>query len=98
MSPTVNRLLALLRVLLLGLLTFFLVRIVSTFVIVYGRRRTALMILVGYGVGILLSSALAAASEGIGDPVALSEQGAPLPGGCAARPSKPAASATLVRG
>jgi poly-gamma-glutamate biosynthesis protein PgsC/CapC len=64
-----------------ALLTFFLVRIVSTFVIVYGRRRTALMILVGYGVGILLSSALAAASEAIGDPVALSEQGAPVPVG-----------------
>jgi len=55
-----------------ALLTFFLVRIVSTFVIVYGRRRTALMILVGYGVGVVLSTALAAAFEAIGDPVVLS--------------------------
>lgn len=46
-----------------ALLTFFLVRIVSTFVIVYGRRRTALMILVGYGMGALLSRAIASAFE-----------------------------------
>lgn len=51
-----------------ALLTFFLVRIVSTFVIVYGRRRTALMILVGYAVGILLNRALAAALESAADP------------------------------
>ena len=51
-----------------ALLTFFLVRIASTFVIVYGRRRTALMILVGYGVGVLLNAALASALESVGDP------------------------------
>ncbi len=46
-----------------ALLTFFLVRILSTFVIVYGRRRTALMILVGYAAGILLTTLLNAALE-----------------------------------
>lgn len=53
-----------------ALLTFFLVRIVSTFVIVYGRRRTALMILVGYGAGALLNMGIAAALEaGLDAPV-----------------------------
>jgi len=46
-----------------ALLTFFLIRIASTFVIIYGRRRTALMILVGYSVGVLLNAALAAFFE-----------------------------------
>ncbi len=46
-----------------ALLTFFLVRIASSFVIVYGRRRTALMILVGYAVGLLIRAALSAAFE-----------------------------------
>jgi poly-gamma-glutamate biosynthesis protein PgsC/CapC len=46
-----------------ALFTFFVVRIASSFVIVYGRRRTALMILVGYAVGILIRAALAAAFE-----------------------------------
>jgi poly-gamma-glutamate biosynthesis protein PgsC/CapC len=46
-----------------SLLTFFLVRVASSFVIVYGRRRTALMILVGYAVGILIRAALTAAFE-----------------------------------
>ena len=46
-----------------ALLTFFLVRIASTFVIVYGRRRTALMILVGYAAGALVNMALVAAIE-----------------------------------
>lgn len=46
-----------------ALLTFFLVRILSTFVIVYGRRRTALMILVGYALGVLVNAALSAAFE-----------------------------------
>lgn len=54
-----------------ALLTYFLVRIASTFVIVYGRRRTALMILVGYAVGVLLNAALAQALESVGDPAAL---------------------------
>lgn len=46
-----------------ALLTFFLVRIASTFVIVYGRRRTALMILVGYAAGLLMNLGLEAAVE-----------------------------------
>lgn len=46
-----------------AILTFFLVRIASTFVIVYGRRRTALMILVGYAAGVMINAALAAALE-----------------------------------
>jgi poly-gamma-glutamate biosynthesis protein PgsC/CapC len=46
-----------------ALLTFFLVRIASTFVIIYGRRRTVVMILVGYAVGVLISSALGVAFE-----------------------------------
>jgi poly-gamma-glutamate biosynthesis protein PgsC/CapC len=54
-----------------ALLTFFLVRIVSTFLIVYGRRRTVLMILVGYAMGVLLSTALGAAFESAGDPAML---------------------------
>lgn len=53
-----------------ALLTFFLVRIASTFVIIYGRRRTALMILVGYAVGVLLKTALAAAFEASAEPMA----------------------------
>lgn len=51
-----------------ALLTFFLVRIVSTFVIVYGRRRTALMILVGYAMGALLNAVIASALESSVDP------------------------------
>jgi len=51
-----------------ALLTFVLVRIVSSFVIVYGRRRTALMILVGYATGVLLDAGLASAFESAGDP------------------------------
>jgi poly-gamma-glutamate biosynthesis protein PgsC/CapC len=54
-----------------ALLTFFIVRILATFVIVYGRRRTALMILLGYATGALLSSALAAAFESAAAPAAL---------------------------
>jgi len=46
-----------------ALLTFFLIRIASTFVIIYGRRRTAVMILVGYAVGVFLNSALTALFE-----------------------------------
>jgi poly-gamma-glutamate biosynthesis protein PgsC/CapC len=53
-----------------ALLTFFLVRIASTFVIVYGRRRTALMILVGYAVGVLMKTALAAAFEATAETLA----------------------------
>jgi len=39
--------------------------VASTFVIVYGRRRTVLMILVGYAVGVLLNGAVSTAFEGI---------------------------------
>ena len=53
-----------------ALLTFFLVRIASTFVIVYGRRRTALMILVGYAVGVLMKTALTAAFEATAETLA----------------------------
>jgi len=53
-----------------ALFTFFLVRIASTFVIIYGRRRTAFMILVGYGVGVLMKVALAAAFEAMAEPLA----------------------------
>ena len=59
-----------------ALLTFFLVRILSSFVIVYGRRRTALMILTGYASGVLLSSALASAFEPAGGPAGLSPDSA----------------------
>ncbi len=37
-----------------GTLTFLLVRLISGFVIVYGKRRTVLMILVGYLLGLLI--------------------------------------------
>jgi poly-gamma-glutamate biosynthesis protein PgsC/CapC len=53
-----------------ALATFFVVRIASTFVIVYGRRRTALMILVGYAAGVLANAALGAAYEAMVDPLA----------------------------
>jgi poly-gamma-glutamate biosynthesis protein PgsC/CapC len=46
-----------------ALLTFFLVRITATFLIVYGRRRTALMILVGYAAGMLMNLAFEALFE-----------------------------------
>ena len=54
-----------------ALLAFFLVRILSTFVIVYGRRRTALMILVGYAAGVLIDAAIAAALEASVEPLAV---------------------------
>ncbi len=37
-----------------ALATFGIVRVLSTFLIVYGRRRTALMILIGYCLGMLV--------------------------------------------
>ena len=46
-----------------ALFTFFLIRIASTFVIIYGRRRTAVMILVGYAAGVFMNAALAALYE-----------------------------------
>lgn len=48
-----------------ALLTFFLVRVASTFVIVYGRRRTVLMILVGYAMGALMNGAVGAGLESV---------------------------------
>jgi poly-gamma-glutamate biosynthesis protein PgsC/CapC len=38
----------------ISLLTFFLVRVIATVTIVYGRRRTALMILIGFLMGSLV--------------------------------------------
>lgn len=66
-----------------ALLTFSFVRIASTFVIVYGRRRTALMILVGYVTGVLISTALGAALESFAEPAL---QMAQLPDGTAVPP------------
>lgn len=45
----------------LGLLTFFIVRVIATVTIVYGRRRTALMILIGFLIGEGVRSGLGAA-------------------------------------
>jgi len=39
-----------------ALATYLVVRVLSTFLVIYGRRRTALMILVGYLLGILFSN------------------------------------------
>lgn len=36
---------------LVSLLTFFLVRILSNYIFIYGRRRTVLVILIGFGLG-----------------------------------------------
>lgn len=71
-----------------ALATFFLVRIVSSFVIVYGRRRTALMILVGYAMGLLISLAVQSGSEAAASANAAAAlataTGAPLGAGAAA--------------
>ena len=48
-----------------ALLTFFVVRVLSTIAIVYGRRRTVLSILIGFLLG-----ALARAAVGAGTPLA----------------------------
>jgi poly-gamma-glutamate biosynthesis protein PgsC/CapC len=48
-----------------ALLTFMLVRLASSFVIIYGRRRTVLMILVGYAVGALANNAVGGLDTGI---------------------------------
>jgi poly-gamma-glutamate biosynthesis protein PgsC/CapC len=47
-----------------GLLTYWIVRTLASFTIVYGRRRTALMILVGYLVGMFLRWAGAGLTAG----------------------------------
>jgi poly-gamma-glutamate biosynthesis protein PgsC/CapC len=72
-----------------ALLAFFLVRILSTFVIVYGRRRTALMILVGYAAGVLIDAAIAAALEASVEPLAV--HGPPVETAIGAIASVPAA-------
>lgn len=46
-----------------GLITFLMVRAISTFVIVYGRRRTVLMILIGYLLGMLIRAVPGAAAQ-----------------------------------
>ena len=58
-----------------ALITFFLVRVASTFVIVYGRRRTAAMILVGYVVGVFMNMGITAAIEALEGTAALPQPG-----------------------
>lgn len=48
----------------ISLLTFFAVRVLATVMIIYGRRRTALMILIGFLLGSLVRAGL-----GVGTPV-----------------------------
>jgi poly-gamma-glutamate biosynthesis protein PgsC/CapC len=48
----------------ISLLTFFIVRVLATVMIIYGRRRTALMILIGFLLGSLVRAAL-----GVGTPI-----------------------------
>ena len=48
-----NKPIAILMTLLISYLTFLIVHSLSSFLIIYGRRRTVLMILVGYLVGML---------------------------------------------
>lgn len=48
-----------------GLATFALVHALSTFIIIYGRRRTVLMILVGYIIGMLLRKSNITAALGV---------------------------------
>jgi len=72
-----------------ALLTFSIVRIASTFVIVYGRRRTALMILVGYAAGVLISAALGAAIESMADPAVIQVAPAALDAGAAVQMMQP---------
>ena len=43
-----------------GLLTFFVVRVLATVMIIYGRRRTVLMILIGFLLGALVRAGLGA--------------------------------------
>lgn len=44
----------------ISLLTFFVVRVLSTVMIIYGRRRTVLMILIGFLLGSLVRAGLGA--------------------------------------
>ena len=47
----------------MALATYAIVRLLSTFLIVYGRRRTVLMILVGYILGMLVSHLLGTSAD-----------------------------------
>jgi poly-gamma-glutamate biosynthesis protein PgsC/CapC len=48
----------------ISLLTFFVVRVLATVMIIYGRRRTVLMILIGFLLGSLVRAGL-----GVGTPI-----------------------------
>lgn len=52
-----------------GIITFGIVRALSSFVLVYGRRRTVLMILVGYLVGAFLRMGLVSTVAPSGDEI-----------------------------
>lgn len=54
-----------------GIITFGVVRALSSFVLVYGRRRTVLMILVGYLVGAILRVAFASTLTPTGQEITL---------------------------
>lgn len=54
----------------IAMVTFFVVRVLSTITIIYGRRRTVLMILIGFLLGSLVRSGL-----GVGTPVGPFEVG-----------------------
>lgn len=55
MALYIMRPLHILTTLAVALATYGIVRLLSTFLVVYGRRRTALMILVGYIIGMLVN-------------------------------------------
>lgn len=59
---------ALLLTFAISLLTFFVVRVLATVTIIYGRRRTVLMILFGFSIGLLVRTAV-----GVGTPVGIFE-------------------------
>lgn len=52
----------------ISMLTFFVVRVLATVMIIYGRRRTVLMILIGFLLGSMVRAGL-----GVGTPVGLFE-------------------------
>lgn len=62
----------------ISLLTFFLVRVLSTVTIVYGRRRTALMILVGFLIGSLVRAGFGVGA--MAEPVEIEVVGYIVPG------------------
>jgi poly-gamma-glutamate biosynthesis protein PgsC/CapC len=63
-----------------GLVTYLLVHILSTGVIIYGRRRTVLMILVGYLVGAAMRSAISSLAAGSAAEAEVSVIGYIIPG------------------